>query len=281
MPIHIITDSTSDISQAQAKQLKIDVVPMTIIFGSETFIDGVDLSSKEFYIRMRASEKLPKTSLINSETFIEKFKSFPDRDDIIGIFISSELSGSLQSAFVAKDSLPNKKIHLIDSRFVSFGLTALVLYAVRLRDEGKSAQEIVSAVEDAKKRLVMVAVIDDLKYLRLGGRLSSASAFLGTIMRVKPLINIDDGKVLAVHKTLGLHMAFAWLVEQYQNADVDSSMPRLFGHSDAEETLEKFQKYVSKRCDFPLENVYLIGPTVGVHAGPGSVGFCFFQKPKT
>lgn len=154
------------------------------------------------------------------------------------------------------------------------------MYAIKLRDERKSAAEIIAAVEEAKMRLVLIAVIDDLKYLRLGGRLSSASAFLGTIMNVKPLIRIDDGKVLAVHKALGLNRAFSWLVEQYEAADVDLSMPRLFGHSDAEETLEKFQKFVSKRCDFPLDNIYPIGATVGVHAGPGAVGFCFFTKAK-
>ena len=280
MSIRIITDSTSEISQVQAKVFNIDVMPMTIIFGDETFIDGINLSNKEFYEHMRASDKLPKTSLINSEMFREKFKKFSDEDDIIGIFISSELSGSLQSAFIAKESMPNKKIHLIDSREVTFGLTALVLYAIRLRDEDKSAQEIVDAIEEAKKRLVLVAVVDDLKYLRLGGRLSSASAFFGTIMRVKPLIQITDGKVLAVHKTLGLHRAFAWLLEQYQNADVDTSMPRLFGHSNAVETLDRFQKYVSRHSDFPLEGVFPIGPTVGVHAGPGAVGFCFFTKAK-
>ena len=280
MSIHIITDSTSEISQVQAQIFNIDVMPMTIIFGDETFIDGINLSNKEFYERMRASDKLPKTSLINSEAFLAEFKKFPDEDDIIGIFISSELSGSLQSALIAKDSLPTKKIHIIDSLQVSFGLTAIVLYAIRLRDEGKSAQEIVDAVEEAKKRIALFAVIDDLKYLRLGGRLSSSSAFFGTIMHVKPLVQITEGKVLAVHKALGLHRAFAWLLEQYQNADVDTSMPRLFGHSDAVDTLDRFQKYVSKHSDFPLEGVFPIGPTVGVHAGPGAVGFCFFIKAK-
>lgn len=279
MSIRIITDSTSEISQKQAKELNIDVIPLTVNFGNETFIDGVDLSNKEFYQRLRVADKLPKTSLINSETFITRFNKFADQDEIIGIFISSDLSGSLQSAFVAKDSLPNKKIHLIDSRQVTFGLTALVLYAIRLRDEGKSVKEIIELVEEAKSRLVLIAVVDDLKYLRMGGRLSSASAFLGTIMRVKPLIRISEGKVLAVHKTLGLHRAFEWLVEQYKSADVDTSMPRLFGHSDAEDTLDIFQKFVNKRCDFPLENIYSIGATVGVHAGPGAVGFCFFIKP--
>ncbi|MEA5061095.1 MAG: DegV family protein [Erysipelotrichaceae bacterium] len=278
MAIRIFTDSTSEISQAQAKKFKINVIPMTVNFGDESFLDGINLFNEDFYKKLRLSNVLPKTSLINSETFIKHFSEISDEDEIIGIFISSELSGSLQSAFVAKESLPNKKIHLIDSKQVTFGLAALVLYAIRLRDEGKTAKEIIDLVEDAKKRLVVVAVIDDLKYLKLGGRLSSASAVLGTIMGVKPLIRIEDGKVLAVHKAFGLIRAYVWLVDQYLSVEVDKTMPRLFGHSDAIETLKDFQKFVSKKTDFPLDTVYPIGVTVGVHAGPGAVGFCYFKK---
>lgn len=278
MSIRIITDSTSEISQAQAKKLNIDIIPMTISFGDENFIDGIDITNKEFYLRLREATQLPKTSLINSESFITVFEKYPDEDEIIGIFISSGLSGSLQSAHIAKDELPNKKIHLIDSLQVSFGLTALVLYAIRLRDEGKTAEEIVQLVENAKNRFVVIALIDDLKYLRLGGRLSSSSAFIGAIIKLKPVVRIAEGKVLPVHKALGIHRAFAWLVDQYKEADVDTTMPRIFGHSDAEETLEQFKEYVKKRCDFPMDTVYPIGPTVGVHTGPGAVGFCFFTK---
>jgi DegV family protein with EDD domain len=278
MAIRIVTDSTSEISREEAKKLNIEIIPMTINFGDETFIDGVDITNKEFYKRLRVAEKLPKTSLINSETFISRFEKYSDEDDVIGIFISSELSGSLQSAMIAKDSLPTKKIHIVDSIQVSFGLTALVLYAIRLRDEGKTAKEIVEAIEEAKNRLVVIAVIDDLKYLKLGGRLSSSAAFVGSIIKIKPLIRIKDGKVLPVHKALGIHRAFAWLVEQYKLMDVETTMPRLFGHSDSEEALEKFRESVKKRTDFPMSSVYPIGPTVGVHTGPGAVGFCFFTK---
>lgn len=280
MAIRIFTDSTSEISQKQAKELHIDVIPMMVNFNQEVFIDGVDLFVEDFYRKMRESDVLPKTSLINSDTFYKRFEEVSGDDEIIGIFISSELSGSLQSAHAAKELLPHKKIHLIDSRQVTFGLTALVLYAIRLRDEGESASEIVKAVEDAKNRLVLIAVIDTLKYLKLGGRLSSASAVLGTIMGVKPLLKIEDGKVLAVHKVFGLTRAFAWLVKQYQSSDVDKTMPRLFGHSDAKETLKEFQSFVRKHTDFPLDSVYPIGATVGVHTGPGAVGFCFFTKAR-
>lgn len=278
MAVCIITDSTSEITPAKAKELNIEIVPMIINFENQTFLDGVTITNKEFYERLRTSNKLPKTSLINSETFAASFDKYSDKDDVIGIFVSSELSGSYQSSLIAKENFPNKKIHLIDSMQVSFGLAALVLYAIRLRDEGKKAKEIVELIEEAKKRLVVFAIIDDLKYLKLGGRLSSSSFFIGSLIKLKPIIRVKDGKVQPVHKTLGTHLAFSWLVEQYKSFDVDETKPRLFGHSDDEEGLSKFMDYVKKKIDFPIELVFPIGPTVGVHAGPGAVGFAFFIK---
>ena len=132
---------TSEITPAKAKELNIEIVPMIINFENQTFLDGVTITNKEFYERLRTSNKLPKTSLINSETFAASFEKYSDKDDVIGILISSELSGSYQSSLIAKENFPNKKIHLIDSMQVSFGLAALVLYAIRLRDEGKKQKK--------------------------------------------------------------------------------------------------------------------------------------------
>lgn len=279
MALRIITDSTSDITQDQAKLLNITVIPMTVSFGNEVFTDGIDITNEEFYKRMRGIKELPKTSLINVATFTEYFEKFADEDEIVGIFISSELSGSLQSAFVAKDAFPKKHIHLIDSRQVTFGLAALVYAAIGFRDAGDSAHQIVEKIEEAKKRLVLHAVIDDLKYLKLGGRLSSTSAAVGSLMHLKPLIAIQDGKVVVVHKAFGLTRAFDWMTDQYLAAQVDTSLPQFYGHSDAFETLEKFIKFSGKRTSFPSDRVFPIGITVGTHAGPGCVGFCYFVKP--
>jgi len=278
MAIRIITDSTSEITQAQAKELNITVVPMTVSFGNEVFTDGIDITPEEFYTRMRGVKELPKTSLINVATFTEVFEKIPESDEIIGIFISSELSGSLQSAFLAKENFPNKKIHLIDSRQVTFGLTALVHSAIAFRDAGDDAETIVAKIEELKKRIVLLAVIDDLKYLKLGGRLSSTSAAVGSLMHVKPLIAIAEGKVTVVHKAFGLARAFAWMCDQYNETEVDTTLPQFYGHSDAPDTLEKFTKFVAKHTSFPEPRVFPIGVTVGTHAGPGAVGFCFFKK---
>ena len=278
MALRIITDSTSEITQAQAKALNLTVVPLTVSFGNEVFTDGIDITPEEFYARMRSVKELPKTSLINVATFTEVFEKIPDEDEIIGLFISSELSGSLQSAFLAKESFPKKKIHLIDSRQVTFGLSALVYSALSFRDAGDDAATIVAKIEEIKKRIVLLAVIDDLKYLKLGGRLSSTSAAMGSLMHVKPLIAIVDGKVTVVHKAFGLARAFSWMCDQYNETDVDTTLPQFFGHSDAPDTLEKFTKFVAKHTSFPEPRVFPIGVTVGTHAGPGAVGFCFFKK---
>ncbi len=278
MALRIITDSTSEITQEQAKALNITVIPLTVSFGNTVFTDGIDITNEEFYQRMRGVKELPKTSLINVATFTEVFEKFDDADDIVGIFISSELSGSLQSAHVAAASLPHKKIHLIDSRQVTFGLAALVHAAIGFRDAGDDAMTLVTKIQEIKTRIVLLAVIDDLKYLKLGGRLSSTSAAVGSLMHVKPLIAISDGKVVVVHKAFGLPRAFNWMCDQYNETDIDSSLPQFYGHSDAFDTLAKFIKFVNKHTKFPDARVFPIGITVGTHAGPGAVGFCFFKK---
>lgn len=278
MAVRIFTDSTSDISRQEAEGLGITVIPLTIKFGDQEYVDGVNLTIPEFYERLRDATELPKTSLISVGTFLEAFSQVPDTDEILGIFISSELSGSLQSSVVAKSMLEKKNITLIDSRLVAFGLSALVHVAVDLRDKGLSAEEIAKQIEVLKNKVVTLAVIDDLKYLKMGGRLSGASAAIGTFMHLKPVISITGGKVEVVHKALGLNRAFEWMVNEYKNADVDTSLPRYYGHADCLDVVNRFKYFVSKRVKFPADHVCPIGITVGTHSGPGAVGFCFFTK---
>lgn len=278
MAVKIITDSTSDITPAQGKALGITIIPLTVNFGPKEYTDGVDITAEEFYARLRVATELPKTSLINVATCFDTFSKFHDDDELVCIFISSDLSGSFQSANVAKGMLEHKKIILVDSRMVAFGLAALVHIAIGLRDAGYSAQGIADRINELKNKLVLHAVIDDLKYLKMGGRLSGTSAALGTVLHLKPIISVAEGKVTVVHKAFGMIRAFDWMVEQYKETEVDLTLPRYFGHSDAPEVLEKFAKFVNKRIDLPADHVMPIGITVGTHAGPGAVGFCYFKK---
>lgn len=278
MAVKIITDSTSDITPQEAAKLNLRVVPLTVNFGQEEFIDGVNLTVEDFYARLRVAKDLPKTSLVSPAAFVDVFNAEKKEDDLVVILISSELSGTYQSALTALDLVQRKNVHLIDSRQVTFGLASLVYTALKLRDQGKSAKEIVDTINAIKEKLVVHAVIDDLKYLKLGGRLSGAAAAVGTLLRLKPIISIADGKVTVVHKTLGVSKAFEWITHQLKAADVDQSLPQFFGHSDAQESVLKFMDFVTKRTNFPTNHIHAIGITVGTHAGPGAVGLSYFKK---
>lgn len=278
MAVKIITDSTSDITPQEAAKLGLRIVPLTVNFGEEEFIDGVNLTVEDFYARLRVAKVLPKTSLVSPATFVDVFNQYKKEDDLVVILISSELSGTYQSAKTALDLVEKKNVHLVDSRQVTFGLASLVYTAIKLRDEGKSAKQIVETINHLKEKLVVHAVIDDLKYLKLGGRLSGTAAAVGTLLRLKPIISIADGKVTVVHKTLGTSKAYDWITEQLIHADVDPSLPQFFGHSDAQESVLKFMDFVTKRTTFPTTHIHAIGITVGTHAGPGAVGLSYFKK---
>jgi len=165
------------------------------------------LSKPQFFQKLAECEELPTTAQVNPEKFAQIFRKYGEDDEIIGIFISGELSGTFQSSVIAKGIVNSEKIHLIDSRTVTFGLALLVYEAVRMRDAGHSAAEICEAIQSLTGRLKFYAVVDTLKYLKMGGRLSASSALLGTMLRIKPIISLQDGKVEAVDKKQGLKAA--------------------------------------------------------------------------
>lgn len=284
MSIKIVTDSTSDITQERAKKLGITVVPLHVNFGDEEFVDGVTISNKEFFDRLRKvtdNSQLPKTSQVTVGAFMEAFTPLVNnpQDQVLGIFLSSELSGTFQSANLAKDSLGSKNITLVDSRQVSFGLGLIVEIAVQMRDAGKTVKEIADRLNELKQKIRVYAGIQDLKYLKLGGRLSGAKALLGGILGVKPIVAIEDGKVVPAASPRGTQNAYKWLVEQYLKCDIDETLPRCLGHTDSPDTLKQFSEFVLKQVpNFPVNHYYDIGITVGTHAGPGCVGMAYFVK---
>lgn len=278
MTLHIITDSTSEISQAEAKRLDLYVVPLTVLFGDQEYTDGINLTPEEFYAKMRVASELPKTSQVSLATFIEVFNTVPEEDEILGIFLSSELSGTFQAAKLAADTLERKNLYLVDSRMVTFALGALVQIALRRRAEGWSAHAIAAELNILKTKLVIQAVIPDLKYLKMGGRLSNTAAAFGSVLRLRPIVEVIDGKVTVIHKTIGTHRAYEWMIQQMKKAEVDGSLPRYLGHSDAMDKLTQFQTMVQEETGMPFPTIFPIGITVGTHAGLGCVGLCYFKK---
>lgn len=277
--IRIITDSTCDLRPAQREALGVEAVPLAVHFGEEIFRDGVDITNEEFYRRLSTAETLPSTSQVNPEAFAERFQSYVDQgDQVVGIFISSAMSGTYQSATIAKDMVGSGEIHLVDSRTVTFALALLVERAAVLRDAGHSAREIAEAVTELSGRVRLLAVVDTLKYLKMGGRINAATAVVGGLLGITPIITIENGIVEAAGKARGRKAAFQWMAKFMENEPADLSLPVAFGSSNAPEARAECQAFFrpllgnvsALECD--------IGSVVGAHAGPGAAGIVYFAK---
>ena len=282
MSIKIIVDSASDISQAQAKEWGIEVIPLKVRFGDEEFLDGVNLSNRQFYEKLVEQEEMPKTSQIPPAEYEDYFRdALKDGGDVICFTLSSKVSGCYQSAMIAADECEGN-IHVIDSQQFCIALYILVEYAVRLRDEGKSAKEIVSEIERVRDHATVLSVFDTLEYLKAGGRLSSAAAFAGSMLSIKPVITITDGQVEVIGKARGSKNGNNMLRENIDKAGgVDFSMPVCFGYTGlSDEVLQKYIKDSEAYYKGQLDeiNIISIGATIGTYAGPGAIAVAFFRK---
>lgn len=278
--IEIITDSTCDLTSVQAETLGVRVLPLTVQFGEASFRDGVDLSNAEFYERLRNAQTLPTTSQINPDAFVSAFQAALDRgNQVVAIVVSSELSGTFQSAVIAKEMLNSEDIFVVDSRQVALSLNLLVTEAARLRDEGKSAAEIAKAATELREKIRLYAVVDTLKYLKMGGRISAATAVVGGVLGITPIVAVKDGKVESAGKTRGRKAGVQWIREQANSEELDFSRPLALGHTGCVEALdavaEGFSGLMPKFTSvFSCE----IGAVVGTHAGPGAAGVAYFVK---
>ena len=299
--IRILTDSASDILPAEAAQLGVDVIPLNVTLEDGTVIrDGVDLTPSEYYEHMAGCKKLPTTSQPSPELF-EKFyaEAAAAGDEVVGIFLSHELSGTYQCAKLAADLANVDNVLFVDSTNVCLGEGLLVRLAAHLRDEGKSAVQIAATLEHAKEHLHLVAAIDDLKYLRKGGRLPAAVAvaggmlgikplitikegkvaMAGGMLGIKPLITIKEGKVAMAGKARGLPGAYVALFKKIEElGGVNPRFPSLAGYTISPREVNPIQTYLVDNLGLPEPLVRQIGCVIGTHAGPGAFGLAFFDN---
>lgn len=276
--IQLITDSTSDLSPERARALGVQVLPLTVHFGAESFRDGLDITHADFYARLRGAQTLPTTSQINPDEFVSAFQPVLERgDQVVGIFLSSELSGTYQSACIARDMLGAKDIYVLDSRTVTFPLGLLITMAAGLRDKGVGAAELVGEIAALQKRMRVYAVLDTLKYLKMGGRISAATAAVGGMLGISPIIAIENGKVESVGKARGRKAGIQWIVDKTAQERPDASLPIAFGHSDCPEAMAAIcEAFAGLSGDVPQALTSDIGAVVGTYAGPGATGIAYF-----
>lgn len=280
MSVRIITDSASDIIE---KLDGLTVLPLKVIFGDMTYLDGVNLSHQDFYEKLVETDTLPTTSQVNPYEFEQSFaEAVQAGDDVVAVILSSKLSATYQSAMNAAMNFPGR-VFVVDSLNVAFGQRILVEYALRLRDEGLSAQEIADKVETAKSRVHTIALLDTLEYLKRGGRISAAAAFAGGLLSIKPVIAVYDGKVVILGKARGSRQGNNMLMETIHKSGVDFSMPLALGYSGLSDKL--LQKYITDSHELwegheDKLRIVTIGGTIGTHAGPGAIGVAFFEPEK-
>ncbi len=279
MALQIITDSTCDLTVLEMKEMGIVSLPLTVRFGSEEYRDGVDLTSEEFFYKLEASDALPTTSQVPPGAFMEQFsKCLSEGKEVLGIFISAGLSGTYQSAQVAKQYLGHdERIHLVDSKSVSFGTVLLLQHAVKLRDAGQSAAQIKQALDRITPRLSFYGIVSTLKYLQKGGRLSRTTQMLGTALRLKPIMGLRDGVVAAYGKAQGMAGAFRQLAKILQKEPPDPSFGYSVAHARAASLLPAFVQTLETAVPIVPVRYCEIGSVIGTHTGPGGVGLAYVR----
>ena len=280
MAIKILVDSASDITEKEAREMGIEMIPMTVSFGSEEFFDGVTITHEEFYKRLKESKSLPHTSQISPVRFEEKFKEMTKNgDSVIAILLSSKLSGTYQNAVMASKSFKN--VYVIDSLSATVGERLLCIYAQGLIAQGLEIGEIVKELHMAKCRLNIMALLDTLEYLKKGGRISAVTAFVGTALSVKPVVSVIDGEVKQLAKALGSKMGQSRLSTLAKEKGIDFTMPyAVIYSSEGEELLDSYIKNNEQLWKGHTEFIprHMVGGTIGTHIGPGAIGVCFFSK---
>ena len=280
--IKILVDSASDLEKEEADTLGVAMIPMTIRFDNEEFYDGFDLTHREFFEKLPICEELPVTSQINEFRWEEEFnKLTEDGSEVIAITISSELSGTFACAQKAAEKFHNK-VCVVDSLNASLGERILLDYALKLVEWGKPKEEIVNLLNEKKKKIQLLALLDTLKYLKKGGRISSVAAFTGELLSIKPVISIVDGKVKLVGKAIGSKKGNNLLMQLVEKCGgIDFDMPYAVGYSGlSDEVLKKYLSDSAYIWQGKTESVpsYQIGSTIGAHVGPGAIAVAFFAK---
>ena len=278
MKTRIIVDSTADLLP-HIKQ-RVHVVPLTVHFGQQEYIDGVTIDHKTFYEKLIETDELPTTSQATPAAFAEAYEQVQrEQQEAVVITVASGLSGTYQSAVIAAEDYDT--IHIVDSASVASGGGILVELALRYLDAGMSASEIAQQLEEDKKKIVVVALVDTLEYLQMGGRVSKAVAVAGSLLNIKPVLAVRDGEILMLGKARGSKQGNNLLVQQIEKVGgVDFSKPVLLGFTGLSDAL--LLKYIEDSKQIWEKGISTvpyttIGSVIGTHAGPGAVAVAFFH----
>ncbi|HHX76986.1 MAG TPA: DegV family protein [Firmicutes bacterium] len=274
MAVRIVTDSTSDLPREFVEELDIKIVPLNVHFGEETFLDWVELKPEDFFAKLRQSDIMPRTSQPSPGDFVTAYKEVAGTgDSIISIHISDKLSGTCQSAYMARDMLKDYDIEVINSKITAMALGYVVIEAARAAKAGKSKEEILEIINKNLEVMHIFFLVDTLEYLQKNGRIGKASAFLGGMLNVKPILSLNDGVVVPVEKVRGKTRARKRLVELLkERIPAGKAIKGTIVHGDALEEAEELAEALKEEFEIKELIITMIGSIIGSHTGPGLLG---------
>lgn len=280
MSVKFLTDSACDMLPKEAAALGVTCIPIQITINDVTYEDAVTITHQEFYEKLAASEKLPVTSQINPMIYADYYERLTENgDEVVVICLSSALSGTYQNAVMAAEDFPGK-VFVVDSLSATSGQIILIQRGLELAAQGLSAAQIAQALEEEKKKIHVVALVDTLEYLKKGGRISPTVALAGGLLGIKPAIEVKDGSVVMAGTARGLkkgHELTRSLIEKYGGIDWSKPMSLIYSGDDS--MLRKFMETTHELWDGHGElPIHSLGGTIGTHIGPNAYGIAFFEK---
>ena len=280
MSVKLIIDSSSDISKSEADSLGITMIPMLITIGDKEYYDGVDITPQEFYEKLEQEKSLPKTAQVTPFRFEDVFeKVTSDGSEAIAIVLSSKLSGTCAGAKLASEKF-NGKVFVVDSLNATVGERLLIEYALTLIDKGWTAKKIYEELEQVKSKIVLMGALDTLEYLKKGGRISSATAFIGGMLNIKPIVHLVSGEVKMLAKARGNKKSYEFMNNVLKDKPIDFTMPYgvLWTGTDDSNAKKYIEDSNSLWQGYSCPKHYVVGSTIGTHVGPGVVGIAYFKK---
>ncbi|TFB24385.1 DegV family protein [Filobacillus milosensis] len=275
----VVTDSTAYIPQKQLEELNIHVVPLSVTFGSESYREIYDITTKEFYEKVKTSDELPKTSQPSIGDVLTKYEELAENyDTIISIHLSSGMSGTYQAAASAAQSIEGANVHLFDTEISAMAQGFYVLRAAEMVKQGAEPEKTIDELENIKKEMRAYFMVDDLRHLQRGGRLSGAQAMVGSLLQMKPLLHIENKTIAPFEKIRTSKKAFKRMEQLLaETAEEAEEVKACIIHAEREEAANKWKEDLEAK--YPNVNFVLsyFGPVVGTHLGEGSFGLCWYK----
>ncbi len=275
--VAIVTDGTCSLTHAQGEQLGVHIAPIYVILGEKTYRAGIDLDNEEFYRFLSTSKKLPTTAQPTVNDFLDIYHQLAEEaEEIVTIVISHHMSATIQSAEMAREQFNKVPVHIIDSESVSLGLGMMAILAARAAEQGQNAQAILELVENLKQKIHVIFTVNTLEYLHKGGRIGGATAFLGTALDIKPILYLKNGRIEPLEKQRTRKRSISRLVELMEENVGEKPVHVAILHGNVPEESRQLEQSVRSQFNCVELITSDMGPVIGTHAGPGTLGLVFY-----